>query len=57
MIRIKHLHEGVETEAQLETLRTMGCPLAQGFLLGRPSPPDALRCIDMASSDRMDRST
>jgi EAL domain-containing protein (putative c-di-GMP-specific phosphodiesterase class I) len=40
--------EGVETEARLETLRAMGCRLAQGFLLGRPSPPEALRHADTA---------
>ena len=28
--------EGVETPAQLEMLRAMGCDLVQGFLLGRP---------------------
>jgi EAL domain-containing protein (putative c-di-GMP-specific phosphodiesterase class I) len=28
--------EGVETERQLELLRTMGCHMAQGLLLGAP---------------------
>jgi diguanylate cyclase (GGDEF)-like protein len=28
--------EGVETELQLQMLRDLGCPRAQGFLLGRP---------------------
>jgi diguanylate cyclase (GGDEF)-like protein/PAS domain S-box-containing protein len=28
--------EGVETTEQLEVLRSLGCDLAQGFLLGRP---------------------
>jgi len=32
--------EGVETEAQLEVLRTLGCDLVQGFLLGRPAGKD-----------------
>ena len=30
--------EGVETEAELATLRGLGVPLAQGYLLGRPAP-------------------
>jgi diguanylate cyclase (GGDEF)-like protein len=34
--------EGVETDAQLERLRELGCRYAQGFLLDRPLPPDEL---------------
>lgn len=30
--------EGIETEAELEVLRTLQIRLAQGFLLGRPRP-------------------
>jgi predicted signal transduction protein with EAL and GGDEF domain len=30
--------EGVETQAQLDTLRTLGCDLAQGFLFSEPRP-------------------
>jgi EAL domain-containing protein (putative c-di-GMP-specific phosphodiesterase class I) len=41
--------EGVETEAQRAFLTAEGCPLAQGFLLGAPAPPDAvIRPILMA---------
>ena len=41
--------EGVETEAQRAFLAAEGCPLAQGFLLGAPAPPDAvIRPILMA---------
>ena len=32
--------EGVETEAQAEHLRRLGCEVLQGYLLGRPVPPD-----------------
>ncbi|OJU08361.1 MAG: bifunctional diguanylate cyclase/phosphodiesterase [Caulobacterales bacterium 68-7] len=34
--------EGVETEAQLAFLRAEGCDQVQGYLIGRPSPADAL---------------
>ena len=34
--------EGVETEDQLELLRAAGCCFVQGFLLGRPAPPEQL---------------
>jgi predicted signal transduction protein with EAL and GGDEF domain len=30
--------EGVETQAQMELLLSLGCTTAQGFLLGRPLP-------------------
>lgn len=30
--------EGVETEAELAAVRSLGIPLAQGYLLGRPTP-------------------
>jgi diguanylate cyclase (GGDEF)-like protein len=30
--------EGIETEAQVSTLLELGCPLGQGFHLGRPRP-------------------
>jgi EAL domain-containing protein (putative c-di-GMP-specific phosphodiesterase class I) len=34
--------EGVEREPQLEQLRSVGCDGVQGFLLGRPGPPEAI---------------
>ena len=33
--------EGVETQAQLTVLRTLGCPQIQGFIFGRPVAPQA----------------
>lgn len=33
--------EGVETATQLEVLRELGCDRFQGFLFGRPQPPQA----------------
>ncbi len=32
--------EGIETEAQLDLLRAMGCDEGQGYLLGRPCPAE-----------------
>jgi len=37
--------EGVETEAQRAFLVDRGCPLAQGYLLGRPAPADELALL------------
>jgi EAL domain-containing protein (putative c-di-GMP-specific phosphodiesterase class I) len=37
--------EGVETMEQLNRLAEYGCDVAQGYLLGRPSPSGALRQI------------
>ena len=34
--------EGVETGLQLSELRRLDCPMAQGFLLGRPAPFDQI---------------
>lgn len=33
--------EGIETAAELDTLRGLGTPLGQGYLLGRPAPVEA----------------
>lgn len=35
--------EGVETAQQQEILRMLGCTCLQGYLLGRPQPPEAAR--------------
>ena len=37
--------EGIERSSQLAVLRDLGCPLGQGFHLGRPAPADA---VDLA---------
>ncbi len=34
--------EGVETDEQAAVLRDLGCPMAQGWLYGRPSTPESV---------------
>jgi EAL domain-containing protein (putative c-di-GMP-specific phosphodiesterase class I) len=40
ILNLKVISEGVETEDQLETLRKVGCDYIQGFIWGRPLPPE-----------------
>lgn len=35
---IETIGEGIETDAQRQTLRELGCDYGQGYLLGRPAP-------------------
>jgi EAL domain-containing protein (putative c-di-GMP-specific phosphodiesterase class I) len=35
--------EGVETQDQHDQLRHLGCAMAQGYLMHRPAPPEAIR--------------
>ena len=37
---VKVVAEGVESEAVRSELRALGCDIGQGFLLGKPMPPD-----------------
>lgn len=41
-LKMKAIAEGVETLAQLEQLRLLGCDQCQGFLFGRPAPARAI---------------
>jgi diguanylate cyclase (GGDEF)-like protein/PAS domain S-box-containing protein len=48
--------EGVETEAQLDVLRNLGCEYLQGFLLGRPVPADRAAALLGPAGERLSRS-
>ncbi|RDS79140.1 EAL domain-containing protein [Dyella monticola] len=37
-LNIQVIAEGIETQAQLQTLVSMGCEMGQGYLLGSPAP-------------------
>jgi PAS domain S-box-containing protein len=41
-LRLKVVAEGVETQAQADMLRDMGCELAQGYLYSRPVPCETI---------------
>jgi EAL domain-containing protein (putative c-di-GMP-specific phosphodiesterase class I) len=40
--------EGIETEAQAEQLRVLGCKLGQGYFFARPMPPEAIGTMFIA---------
>jgi diguanylate cyclase (GGDEF)-like protein len=42
-LQMRVIAEGVETDAQLDFLRTAGCDQVQGYLLSRPLGPDLAR--------------
>ncbi len=42
VLHLQTVAEGVETSAQAERLRELGCDLAQGYYLGRPVQPEHL---------------
>jgi diguanylate cyclase (GGDEF)-like protein len=41
-LSLKVVAEGVESQEQLTTLRALGCEMAQGFFLARPSPAEVV---------------
>ncbi|MEU1973493.1 EAL domain-containing protein [Microbacterium sp. NPDC019599] len=47
--------EGVETEDHVSLLRSVGCDSAQGYLLGRPTDPDAIAIPGQQSAPRLAR--
>jgi diguanylate cyclase (GGDEF)-like protein len=53
-LAIRVCAEGIETEAQLSLLRAIGCDEAQGYLFGRPGPPEAFERL-LAPDREMER--
>ena len=47
-IGVAAVAEGVETEAQLETLREIGCEYAQGYLFSKPAPSEEMEKLLVA---------
>ncbi|WP_165362079.1 EAL domain-containing protein [Qipengyuania thermophila] len=54
-LEIDVVAEGVESEAEFETLRAFGCPLVQGFVLAPPVPFDTLRAMVSSGGTRDER--
>lgn len=44
-LRLNVVAEGVETQAQVDLLKSMGCELAQGYLYSKPVPADAIEML------------
>jgi EAL domain-containing protein (putative c-di-GMP-specific phosphodiesterase class I) len=49
-LHLKVVAEGVETQAQVELLKEIGCELAQGYLYSKPAPAEAIE--QLLSKDR-----
>ncbi len=49
---LKAIAEGVETTEQFDALEALGCPLVQGYYLGRPAAPDTLESL-VAGGERV----
>lgn len=50
-MRLQVVAEGVETPAQRNTLERLGCDQLQGYLLGRPMPPEQFITLVVAQRD------
>jgi diguanylate cyclase (GGDEF)-like protein/PAS domain S-box-containing protein len=44
-LKLTAVAEGIETEEQLQLLRSMGCETGQGFLFARPQDPDVIASL------------
>ena len=39
-LELKVVAEGIETEAQLNKIKEIGCEVGQGYLFSKPFPPE-----------------
>jgi diguanylate cyclase (GGDEF)-like protein len=53
-LKLEVVAEGVETQAQIDLLLSLGCTTVQGFLLGRPLPAAATAKLLRASATNAD---
>jgi EAL domain-containing protein (putative c-di-GMP-specific phosphodiesterase class I) len=44
-LSLEVIAEGIEESSQLDVLRTLGCPMGQGFVLARPAPAPAIKAL------------
>jgi len=44
-LSIKTIAEGVETQAQLDLLKTLGCDMVQGYFIAKPTSPENMQNI------------
>ena len=51
-LRLRVVAEGVETQPQLEKLRTMGCDAIQGYLISRPVPAAEMEVLLLQQRNR-----
>ena len=52
-LKMQTTAEGVETQEELQLIRSLGCSLVQGYFFGRPMPPEEAR--ELASKGAVDR--
>ena len=46
------ISEGVEEDAQLDTLKSIGCDFIQGYIWGKPLPPDIAEELVVSSMQK-----